>query len=115
MKYTSTCSAFFIALSSTVNNVSVGAFSTHAPPQLSPTLKTYHTTNNVNARTSTVATHMTKNDKKENAFSAILLSVGIMGSAILLPVGNNALADEIGREVEAPTLFTGETTMVSFV
>lgn len=44
------------------------------------------------------------------AASSFLLGVGIMGSALVLP--QSALADEYGREVEAPTLFTGETTMI---
>lgn len=35
------------------------------------------------------------------------------GAALALTLGTPALADEYGKEVEAPTLFTGETVMVS--
>lgn len=40
-----------------------------------------------------------------------ILSAGIIGSSIIFP--NSAFADEIGRETEAPTLYTGETLEVS--
>lgn len=39
-----------------------------------------------------------------------LLTFTLVGMNVLCP--NHALADEYGREVEAPTLFTGETTMI---
>lgn len=40
----------------------------------------------------------------------VILSAGIIGSSIFFP--NTAFADEIGRETESPTLFTGETVLV---
>ena len=45
------------------------------------------------------------------AATTFMLGCGIIGSTIVFP--GSALADEYGRETEAPTLFTGETTMVS--
>ena len=46
------------------------------------------------------------------ATTTLMLGCSIIGSAISFP--GSALADEYGRETEAPTLFTGETTMVRF-
>ena len=45
------------------------------------------------------------------AATTFMLGCGIIGASIAFP--GSALADEYGRETEAPTLFTGETTMVS--
>ena len=42
-----------------------------------------------------------------------ILSVGVIGTSIIFP--NAAFADEIGRETEAPTLYTGEIVEVSSV
>ena len=44
------------------------------------------------------------------ATTGLMLGCSIIGSAFSFP--GSALADEYGRETEAPTLFTGETTMV---
>jgi hypothetical protein len=41
-----------------------------------------------------------------------LVSAAIMSA---IAVGGPALADEYGKETEAPTLFTGETVMVSWL
>ncbi len=51
-----------------------------------------------------------RDDSSSFCFSKILVTAAI-GAGLAFPGG--ALADEYGREVEAPTLFTGETTMVS--
>jgi hypothetical protein len=47
--------------------------------------------------------------KKSNA-AAMVVSAGILANSFF---PNNAFADEIGRETEAPTLSTGETVEVS--
>lgn len=66
-------------------------------------------------KTSTTSTQLMETPKKKSPFNSIsvpaILSIGIIGASILFP-SDNALADEIGREVEAPTLFTGETVLV---
>lgn len=66
-------------------------------------------------KTSTTSTQLMETPKEKSPFNSIsipaILSIGIIGTSILFPSGN-ALADEIGREVEAPTLFTGETVLV---
>lgn len=54
---------------------------------------------------------MEVNEKsKASQLVITVLSIGVIGSSIVFP--NAALADEIGRETEAPTLFTGETVEV---
>ena len=45
-----------------------------------------------------------------NAAAAMVVSAGILANSFF---PNNAFADEIGRETEAPTLSTGETVEVS--
>ncbi len=51
----------------------------------------------------------THNPKVSQMVSNVIY-LGVIGSSILFPQG--AFADEIGRETEAPTLFTGETVEV---
>ena len=53
------------------------------------------------------------NDYKKPNMSKLIstiLSAGVIGSSLIFP--NAAFADEIGRETEAPTLYTGETVEV---
>ena len=83
-----------------VGFVSVEAFSVRSP------------TNRVAQSSSTQLNESSSNRSnylKSFPFPAIL-TAGIIGSSIFFP--GNAIADEIGREVEAPTLFTGETVLV---
>ena len=48
---------------------------------------------------------------EKNVVGHFLASAAIMTA---IAMGGPALADEVGKETEAPTLFTGETVMVSY-
>lgn len=52
-----------------------------------------------------------KDDVNISDSLAKIATAAVVSASLLFP--GQALADEYGREVEAPTLFTGETTMVS--
>ena len=102
-----------------INRASISILSLYAIATLVPvegfsTLSRRTQAPPIAAKTST-SIHMKESCNNEISFSRLvstILSVGVIGSSLLMP--GNALADEIGRETEAPTLFTGETVMVSF-
>ena len=50
--------------------------------------------------------------KSKKSVAAMVVSAGILANSFF---PNNAFADEIGRETEAPTLSTGETVEVSTI
>lgn len=89
----------FLSLFS-ISCISVGAFSTHKIGGI--------------AFERSTSIQLNESTNRKNILNSInfpaIVSAGIIGSTILFP--GNALADEIGREVEAPTLFTGETVLV---
>lgn len=53
-----------------------------------------------------------KSKKSVSNAAAMVVSAGILANSFF---PNNAFADEIGRETEAPTLSTGETVEVSTI
>lgn len=59
-----------------------------------------------NARPLSVTSLSAKNDAANFFVGAALMSA--------IAIGGPAFADEYGKETEAPTLFTGETVMVSY-
>lgn len=61
------------------------------------------------AESRSVSLRMQQPDKSSGMFSKFF-ATAVIGAGLAFPGG--ALADEYGREVEAPTLFTGETTMI---
>mmetsp|Transcript_15197 Transcript_15197/g.17363 ORF Transcript_15197/g.17363 Transcript_15197/m.17363 type:complete len:287 (-) Transcript_15197:159-1019(-) len=86
----------------------VGAFTPIKPNQhsvISAKSKTTMQMSNSNEKAGIV-------NKKNNiaCFLSSVVSVGVVGAAIFFP--GIAIADEIGSEIEAPTLFTGETVEI---
>jgi hypothetical protein len=61
---------------------------------------------------SSLQAHGNKNTPSINILTASATALAILTLPITTPLSNIANADEWGRETEAPTLFTGETTMI---
>ena len=50
--------------------------------------------------------------KKMALATTTTIAVGILGISSVVSFPEPAMADEFGKETEAPTLFTGETVLV---